>query len=73
VAKNPKRTVKKAAANVHQTAARARTLGENIVTAGEMLKQTADVVDAMTQRAAERVESTTVTGKRASGRRKSRT
>lgn len=69
-AKNPKRTVKKAASNVHKTATRARNLGENLVTAGEVIKQTADVVDVLAQRASDRVEAGKAPRKRTTRRKK---
>jgi predicted nucleotide-binding protein (sugar kinase/HSP70/actin superfamily) len=46
-----RRSVKKTADNVHQTAARARKVGEGVVTAGEIITQTVDFVDAVAQRA----------------------
>ena len=54
VAANPRRTVRKAAENVHHTAGRARAMGESVVTAGELLKETADFVDSMAERAKSR-------------------
>ena len=51
IASNPKRTVRRAADNVHQTAVRARAMGDSVVTAGELLKETADFVDSMSLRA----------------------
>lgn len=53
-AKNPRRTVRKAAKNVHKTAVRARDVGETVVGAGQMIKETADFVDSFAQRAASR-------------------
>lgn len=53
-AANPKRTVRRAAANVHKTATRARDIGETVVTAGELIQQTADFVDTVAQRSATR-------------------
>ncbi|MBV8724688.1 MAG: hypothetical protein JO078_01315 [Candidatus Eremiobacteraeota bacterium] len=53
-ASNPRRTVAAAADNVHQTATRARGMGESVVTAGEIIVQTADMVDAMAARAKSR-------------------
>lgn len=44
---NPKRAAAKAGNTVHATAGRARKLGETIATAGQLLKDTADVVDAV--------------------------
>jgi methyl-accepting chemotaxis protein len=67
VASNPRRTVRQAADNVHQTAARARGVGESVVTAGEMIKQTADMVDSMAQRAKERTTQGAAGRKRGSG------
>jgi hypothetical protein len=46
---NPKRTVRRAAENVHTGAARARKLGDSVVTAGELIKQTADFVDSISR------------------------
>lgn len=57
-AKNPKRTVKQAASNVHGKAVDARKVGQAVVTAGEIIKQTADFVDSMTQRATTRATRT---------------
>jgi hypothetical protein len=62
--KNPKRTVKSAASNVHRTATRAKSLGDNIVGAGEVLKQTAEMVDALAQRASNRVEASQTTSRK---------
>jgi hypothetical protein len=45
------RTVRQAAENVHNSAISARTLGDSVVTAGELLKETADFVDSMAMRA----------------------
>lgn len=53
-AANPKRTVRRAAANVHKTATRARDIGETVVTAGELIQQTADFVDAVAKRSTTR-------------------
>lgn len=50
-ASKAKRTVKRAAANVHETATRARDIAETVVSAGVLLKETADFVDALAQRA----------------------
>ena len=55
VASNPRRTVGKAADNVQQTASRARAMGDSVVTAGELIKETADFVDSMAARAKSRV------------------
>jgi len=46
--------VRKAAGNVRATTARARKIGDAAITAGAVIKQTADVVDAITQTAAKR-------------------
>ena len=53
-AKNPKRTAKRAATKVHRGASRARSLAEDIITAGEALKKGADVVDEVAQRMSQR-------------------
>lgn len=53
-AANSKRTVRRAAANVHASAARARDVGETVTAAGELIQQTADFVDAVAQRSATR-------------------
>ena len=53
-AANPKRTVRRAAANVHKTATRARDIGEAVVGAGELIQQTAEFVDAVAQRSTTR-------------------
>ena len=62
--KNPKRTVQKAAANVSHTAERARGVGDTLMTAGEMVKQTADLIDSVAQRAAARSKTKGNTPKR---------
>lgn len=54
--KNPKRTVRKAAANVRKTATRAHGVGESMVTAGELIQQTADLVDSLAQGSAKRAK-----------------
>jgi hypothetical protein len=51
VASNPKRTVRRAADKVHTGATRARKVGDSMVTAGEIIRETADLVDALSQRA----------------------
>lgn len=51
VAAHPRRTVRQAADNVQRTASRARDMGESVVTAGELLKETAAFVDSMAARA----------------------
>ncbi|MBV8373998.1 MAG: hypothetical protein JO302_00675 [Candidatus Eremiobacteraeota bacterium] len=56
IASNPRRTVRQAAENVQQTASRARTMGDSVVTAGELLKETADFVDSMATRAKARTQ-----------------
>ncbi len=53
-ASNPKRTVRRAAANVHSTAVRARDVGQTVTAAGELIQQTADFVDAVAKRSAAR-------------------
>ncbi|MBV9719338.1 MAG: hypothetical protein JOZ77_08460 [Candidatus Eremiobacteraeota bacterium] len=56
VASNPRRTVRKAANNVHETAVRARDVGDSVVAAGELIRETADFVDSIAQRAKQRRE-----------------
>jgi hypothetical protein len=51
VASNPKRTVRRAADTVHTGATRARKMGDSMVTAGEIIRETADLVDSLSQRA----------------------
>ena len=53
-ASNPRRTIRQAAENVHITAGRAREFGESVVTAGQVLQETADFVDSMARRAKSR-------------------
>jgi len=50
-AANPKRTVRRVAEKVHATAARADEVGDTVITAGQILKETAAVVDSMATRA----------------------
>lgn len=57
VASNPRRTVRKAADNVHHTATRARDLGGSVITAGELIREAADFVDGIAQRAKTRTTS----------------
>ncbi|HEY6486045.1 MAG TPA: hypothetical protein VIX83_06660 [Candidatus Cybelea sp.] len=64
---NPKRTVRKVAGRVQRAATRAHDVGEAVTTAGEVLKQTADIVDSLAKRAG----AATSKGA-ASGRRKKR-
>lgn len=45
---------RKAAGNVRETTARARKIADAAITAGAVIKQTADVIDAITQSAAAR-------------------
>jgi hypothetical protein len=54
LASNPRRAVRKAAANVQDTAARARNLGESVETVGTLIQETADFVDSMARRAKSR-------------------
>ena len=49
-----RRTVRKAAQKVEKGASRARDLGNAVVTAGEMIKQSADFAEAMAGRAKKR-------------------
>ena len=56
IASNPRRTVRQAADNVHQTASRARAMGDSVVTAGELIKETAEFVDSMAVRAKSRAQ-----------------
>ena len=53
-ASNPRQAVRKAATSVHETATRARGLGDSVVSAGELIKETADFVDAIARRAKSR-------------------
>lgn len=53
-ASNPKRTVRRAAANVHTSAVRAHDIGATVTAAGELIQQTADFVDAVAKRSATR-------------------
>ncbi len=62
---NPRRTVRRAAENVHQSATRARDFGDSVVSAGELIKETADFVDAVSQRAKRRVGQTTSRSRKA--------
>lgn len=56
IAANPRRAVRRAAANVHETAVRAHDVGESVVTAGQLIKGAADFVDTIAQRAKERTK-----------------
>ncbi|MBV8331879.1 MAG: hypothetical protein JO192_04020 [Candidatus Eremiobacteraeota bacterium] len=48
--------MKKAADNVQATAGRARNVGETLVGAGEMIKETADAIDSFARRAKNRIK-----------------
>lgn len=56
IASNPRRTVRQAAENVHQKASRARSMGDSVVTAGELIKETADFVDSLATRTKSRTQ-----------------
>ena len=58
IVSHPRRSLRQAADNVHKTAARAREMGEAVVTAGELLQEGADFVDSIAQRAKSRIRST---------------
>src|SRR5690349_1323851 len=51
IASNPRKTVNRAATNVQVAAGRARQVGDSVVTAGEVLKETAEFVDSMAEKA----------------------
>ena len=57
LAKTAKKTsspAKKAADNVHETALRARDIGDTVVTAGHLIQETAEFIDALAVRAKSR-------------------
>ncbi len=64
VASNPKRTVRKAASSVHKTATRARDIGDSVVSAGELIRDTAALVDSIAQRAETRTRRNAVGAKK---------
>jgi hypothetical protein len=50
----PKRRVKRAAANVHDVADRARELGDAVIQAGELIKVGANIADLVAERVVDR-------------------
>ncbi|HLY03823.1 MAG TPA: hypothetical protein VKR56_15160 [Candidatus Cybelea sp.] len=61
---NPRRTVRKAADNAHATVGRARSIGDSVVAAGEIIKGTADLVDSIAQRAKKSTKARSVAKKK---------
>lgn len=55
-ASNPRRSISRAASNVHETASRASDIGDSVVTAGHLIKETAEFVDSLAGRAKSRAE-----------------
>ena len=53
---HPRRTLRRAATNVHETAGRARDVGDTIITAGEVLKDVANFADSVAMRAKARTK-----------------